>query len=237
MSSGFPSPIPKTKPGPPKRVDRPRRKGELTAERILDAAESLFAERGYAGTTLRDVASAVELRIPSIYNHFPSKEALYSAVLERGIRPVLELLAEFIELDPEQRIAGQLVERVMALLARRPALPRLIQHETLSGGEHLTPMLRDWIRPIFARANQMIQLHPSAERWESEQHPLLVLALYHVVVGYFTLAPLYKELGGVDLVSQPALAAQTRFMTELIAALLPDTLPGTRQEPRREDPR
>ncbi|MCH7709746.1 MAG: helix-turn-helix transcriptional regulator, partial [Myxococcales bacterium] len=44
----------------------PGRKGELTAERILDAAEVLFSERGYAGTTLRDVAASVGIRIPSL---------------------------------------------------------------------------------------------------------------------------------------------------------------------------
>ena len=57
----------------------PGRKGELTAERILDAAEGLFAERGYSGTSLRDVAAAVGIRIPSLYNHFPSKDSLYAA--------------------------------------------------------------------------------------------------------------------------------------------------------------
>ena len=48
----MPSPTPQaTAPAPW------RRKGEQTAERILDAAEALFAERGYAGTSLRDVAT------------------------------------------------------------------------------------------------------------------------------------------------------------------------------------
>ena len=52
-------------------VPRPWRKGQKTAERILDAAENLFADRGYAGTTMRDVSAAVGLRTPSLYNHFP----------------------------------------------------------------------------------------------------------------------------------------------------------------------
>ena len=80
-----------------------RRKGERTAERILDAAEALFAERGYAGATLRDVATEVGLRTPSLYNHFPNKESLYAAVLERGISPVLDVLAEVLKLTDEER--------------------------------------------------------------------------------------------------------------------------------------
>ena len=54
-----------------------------TAERILDAAEDLFAEKGYSATSLGDVADRVGIRSPSLYNHFRNKEALYEAVLER----------------------------------------------------------------------------------------------------------------------------------------------------------
>ncbi len=206
---------------------RPRRKGELTAERILDAAEGLFAERGYAGTTLRDVATAVDLRIPSLYNHFSSKDALYAAVLDRGIRPVLAVLSEFAAGEPTEQNAERLIEKVMALLARRPALPRLIQQETLVGGERLTPMLREWIGPVFARATELIERNPSAKRWPSDQIPLLVLALYHVVVGFFSVAAIYRDLSGIDLLSRRSLAAQTRFLSELVSTLLPDATVAT----------
>ena len=54
-----------------------------TADRILDAAEDLFAEKGYSATSLGDVADRVGIRSPSLYNHFRNKEALYEAVLER----------------------------------------------------------------------------------------------------------------------------------------------------------
>ena len=76
---------------------RQRRKGVLTSERILDAAEARFAERGYAGTSLREVADGVGIRIPSLYNHFPNKASLYAAVLERGITPIFEALDRFVD--------------------------------------------------------------------------------------------------------------------------------------------
>jgi AcrR family transcriptional regulator len=202
-------------PAPPR-----RRKGERTAERILDAAEALFAERGYAGATLRDVASRVGLRTPSLYNHFPNKDALYAAVLERGIRPVLDVLTEVVEArDRGDRDVRQVVEKTMALVGRRPDLPRLIQHETLSGGRHLTPMLSGWIQRTFARAYQMVETTSAAGRWEPDQLPLLVLAMYHVFVGYFAIAHVYKDLSGEDLLSEPSLVRQTRFYGDLVAAL------------------
>jgi AcrR family transcriptional regulator len=206
-----------------------RRKGELTAERILDAAEALFAERGYDGTTLRDVAARVGLRIPSLYNHFASKDSLYAAVLERGIGPVLEVLSEFVAAgDARSRDSGRVIERVMALLARRPNLPRLVQHETLSGGQRLTPMLRGWIGPTFARAHEMVEATQSAQRWEREQIPLLVLAVFHALVGYFAIAPFYRDLNGLDLLTAPMLERQTRLLREIVSALLPADAPPNR---------
>jgi AcrR family transcriptional regulator len=200
--------------------DRPQRKGERTAERILDTAERLFAERGYTGTHLRDVAEAAGLRIPSLYNHFAGKDALYAAVLERGIAPVLEALSEFVsspELDRPQR-----VERMIALLGARPHLSRLVMHETLSGGEYLSPLLRAWFKPALAKAEEIIRASPGARRWSDDQIPLLVAALYQVAVGYFASAPLWKALDRGDLLTPEAVARQTRFFSDLVAALLPD---------------
>ena len=54
-----------------------------TAERVLDVAEALFAEKGYKAASLGEVADGVGIRSPSLYNHFRNKEALYEAVLER----------------------------------------------------------------------------------------------------------------------------------------------------------
>ncbi len=204
-----------------------RRKGELTAERILDAAEALFAERGYAGASLRDVATRVDLRIPSLYNHFPSKDALYAAVLERGIGPVLAILGEFGALDAARRDPGAVIERVMALLQRHPNLPRLVLHETLSGGQRLTPMLREWIAPVFGRASEMVEISPGSGRWTAEQVPLLVLALYHMTIGYFASVALWAELNGSDLLSPPIFEQQTGLLREIVASLFPADPPAT----------
>jgi AcrR family transcriptional regulator len=198
---------------------RTRRRGEVTAERILDAAEALFAAHGYAGTSLRDVALAVDLRIPSLYNHFDSKESLYAAVLERVLGPVLAALAEPVfEVESRRR----LIELVMELLARHPNLPRLVQHEILTGGERLSPLLRDWLQPVLARAEETIQTSGSANHWEPEQLPLLALAMLHVVIGYFSIAPTYRDLTGIDLLDARALERHTRFFHEFVARLLPE---------------
>lgn len=69
-----------------------------TKERILDAAERLFAERGYSATSLRSIVAAAGVNLAAIHYHFHSKEALLEAVIVRRAAPIneerLRLLAE-----------------------------------------------------------------------------------------------------------------------------------------------
>jgi len=196
-------------------------KGERTAQRILDVAEALFAEHGYAGTSLRDVARAAGLRTPSLYNHFESKESLYGAVLDRGLAPVLRSLAESLSSagPPDDEAAAALVERTMQLLAERPNLPRLVHYEALAGGEQLSPILRKWLQPAFEHAHAMVDRSPSAERWSAEQRPLLALAMVNILLGYFSLAPLHRELSGQDLLAADVIAVQTDLFRQIASTL------------------
>jgi AcrR family transcriptional regulator len=54
-----------------------------TSERIHDAGLTLFNERGYTGTTVRELAEAADLTPGAIYNHYPSKESLLFAIIDR----------------------------------------------------------------------------------------------------------------------------------------------------------
>lgn len=59
----------------------PNADGQRTRQAILDAALDLFADKGYFGTSLRDVARVVGVRESALYNYFPGKEALFEALL------------------------------------------------------------------------------------------------------------------------------------------------------------
>jgi AcrR family transcriptional regulator len=56
-----------------------------TRERILRAASELFATRGYHATTTREIAAAVGVRQPSLFHHFPSKEAILQTLLSSDL--------------------------------------------------------------------------------------------------------------------------------------------------------
>lgn len=74
---------------------------EATRAALLDEATALFAERGYAGTSLEDVASASQVTRGAVYHHFASKQALFEAVLDlQEARVTGEVIAAASTADP-----------------------------------------------------------------------------------------------------------------------------------------
>jgi AcrR family transcriptional regulator len=65
-------------------------RGSSTTGRIMDAAERLFADHGFEGTSIRDIVDAAKVNLAAIHYHFRSKEALLEAVLTRRISVVNE---------------------------------------------------------------------------------------------------------------------------------------------------
>jgi AcrR family transcriptional regulator len=189
-----------------------------TPARILDAAESLFAERGFAGTAVRDIAARCGLNPASLYNHFESKQALYEAVLARGLAPLIEVLRRSAESEPGPLPADRMIDDVMAHLARTPNVPRLIQQEAVSGGTHLARLAQRWIRPMLAQGVAAAK-RETAQGWEDDEVPLMIMAWMNLVFGPFALAPLLAEVFHVDPLTPAALARQIRFLKKLARRL------------------
>ena len=96
--------------------------GPNTRQKILDAAEKLFARHGFESTSLRSIIASAGVNLAAIHYHFRGKEGLIRAVIERRFAPVnderLRLLAEY-----ENRAEGQalLVEEILdAFLPNAP---------------------------------------------------------------------------------------------------------------------
>ncbi len=121
-----------------RRSDRTR-DPERTKTAILDAAELLFAKRGFDRTTLQDigVAASVSRGTPGYF--FGSKEELFHAVLDRSFAELRDALARaaFLAAEPEGGAEHGLTEGLGAyldFLAKRPSLIRLMVWDALQGG-------------------------------------------------------------------------------------------------------
>ena len=196
-----------------------------TRERILDAAEALFASRGFEGAAMRDIAAGARLNPASLYNHFTSKQALFEAVLERGLRPLFAVLdaLELVDWSPASLDAA--TDTFIAQLARQPRLPALLEHEALSGGRHLTQLTQKWLRPLFDRALATFKETRAGGRtgalsdWEDDELPILLMTFHHVILGNFALAPMLREVLGEDPLSADALERQRRFARKVVRLL------------------
>jgi len=96
----------------------PRVSSEDRREQILDVAMSLFARQGFEGTTTRQLAETARVNEAIIFRHFPSKEDLYWAIIERrcqtsGRRAILqeELASGGTDLEVFTGIAGRILRR------------------------------------------------------------------------------------------------------------------------------
>lgn len=189
-----------------------------TAQRILDAAEDLFAEKGYSATSLGDVADRVGIRSPSLYNHFRNKEALYQAVLDRLLA---DFSAPFQELERGPVTYERLfhwLETIVRQHHANPNLARLLQHAALSGGPHTNELIDKLFRPMFEPEARIegdkISLFES-----SGLQPWAVMAFNNLVMSYVTMAPMYRDLLGQDPFSESALENQLNLIKTLLRAV------------------
>ena len=96
--------------------------GRQTRQTILDAALELFAEKGYFGTSLRDIAAVVGVRESALYNYFKGKEALFSALIDAAHEHKAEQLAGLLE-EPVTDVR-MVLERLTTLVLDNFCAPR-----------------------------------------------------------------------------------------------------------------
>jgi AcrR family transcriptional regulator len=119
-----------------------KRRGPRRREIILEAAASLFAQRGYMATGIDDIGAAAGITGPGVYRHFASKEDLFRILVEDGVHRLLMTETEPPDADetPDQavdRLVAGLVDSVLS----KAALASVVWHEQ----PHLPPDMRTLI--------------------------------------------------------------------------------------------
>ncbi|MCD9144504.1 MULTISPECIES: TetR/AcrR family transcriptional regulator [Streptomyces] len=76
----------------PRRTRRVRMTGAERREQLLDIGRTLFAEKGFEGTSVEEIAAKAGVSKPVVYEHFGGKEGLYAVVVDREMRQLLDLV-------------------------------------------------------------------------------------------------------------------------------------------------
>ncbi len=90
-----------------------------TVERILDTAEALFAEKGFAETSLRLITSKAGVNLAAVNYHFGSKKSLIQAVFARFLEPFCSNLAQALDVLENSSEQAQTLESLLELLIKQ----------------------------------------------------------------------------------------------------------------------
>lgn len=126
---------------------------------ILDAAEDLFATKGFAATTIKQIATAANVNSALLYYYFEDKATLYREAIRRILSTFTGQGLDLLDhpASPSEAVRT-LVRFQSAFLGSRPHLPRLIARE-LAGHEtaHAIPLFGEVLARLFKRLCEIIR--------------------------------------------------------------------------------
>ena len=184
-----------------------------TKELILASALRHFSDQGFGATSLNDISDDVGIRRPSVLHHFPSKDALYRAVLQM-------LLLDWLKLVEEAAAGAEKgwpkVERMLLAAFRffeeHPEFVRLARREAIDGGPALPAELAEALTPLFDQAVGFLEREMRAGRLRRHNPRQLIITGYGAILSYFSDAPLITALLGGDPASEPYLTERRRHI-------------------------
>ena len=199
-----------------------RSKGEQTGERILDAAEALFAQRGYEGTSLREIARQAGIKQPGLYNYFENKQALYAAVLDRALAPMADAMQIELSRTKPKEIQTTLAAVMTDILLEHPKMAalfqRALQGDDASIGNRL---IRRWLDRLFTQAIDTMQAigFKDVDRTDLA---IQTIAMFNLTTGYFLSQGIFEMIVGGDITDPDNIARQKKLLDRIVGAVLRD---------------
>ena len=138
-----------------------------TAQSILDAAEFLFQRQGYHGTSMRQLARFAGVTPAAIYNHYPSKEDIFVALLRARLpHRALALAVQQAEGDDAEELLRDGIRRMRGALEDRFDSLRLGFIEVLEfEGRHLPLVLPEILTPAISFLERLRASDPRLQAW------------------------------------------------------------------------
>jgi TetR/AcrR family transcriptional regulator len=204
-----------------------------TRDRVLQVAQALFAERGYRGASLRDIAKRIGIKAPSLLHHFPSKQQLYLAVLDKMFES-LEDAANAIAWGRESRQERmrQAVTDAIDFIASRPDFVRIMWKEMADESGVGRQVLKRRLPPLFSTAVNFIFRGQRDGEFRAEVDPLhFMWSLNSITIGYFTTAAMIRRLWSMNLLEPAMIDRRKREVLDMVERTLFTSKPQTPETP------
>lgn len=162
--------------------------------RILASATRLFANLGYNGVSIRDIASHAGVNEVTIYRHYPRKRDLYVAVLAAELEQVRlggDMLARIAEAKDAKIVLTHTFELISVTLLSRPELLRLIQYSTLEMGDDFDALLHRYLSQLVEVVSRYLEPWVIRGDLRCASAKTLVLALVGIILSHRPLGRLF----------------------------------------------
>ena len=184
-----------------------------TRDQLLDAAEELFAERGFYGVSIAAVADCLGITKQALLHHFGTKERLYAEVLRRISDRFAELPGES-QASPADALRSYFL-RLHTQLQQNPAQTRLLMRELLDNNQRAESAGKWYLEPFLNRLTDMVLAQPNWQQATREA----ALAFAYLLVGAIN----YYGVSGPTLAGMFGKRKQAQLdktMPDQLAALL-----------------
>jgi AcrR family transcriptional regulator len=197
---------------------------------ILDAATELFAERGFGGVSIQEIADAAATHKTTVLYHFATKDALHEAVLDEALGRLATVMREFLAGELRRDRLAYLLDQNQSFFAEHTALARLLERELLESSG-VEAYLQRFVEPIYRPALESIQGAIAAGTIRRIDPAFFIHDLHVQLIGYFCHRPLLERLRGGDPYSVEALIARRDYLVDLIfRQLVPEKVANKREK-------
>lgn len=199
---------------------RPANK-RLRRDEILDEATRLFAERGYEGTSMADLAERVGLRKASLFHHFASKEVLYGAVLERLVAAVGSAIGKAAQQPGSflERVDG-LTDAITIVLGEQPFAARLLIREVMDWGPVVRDQLAQTMMTVLDATEQFIRGGQEEGTFVEGDSKQLIVSLLGVHFMPFAVGQIMQRFVGSDPSEPVFIEARRKAVREHVRLIL-----------------
>lgn len=192
-------------------------KGQRTANRILDAAEDLFARWGFGATSLRDIAVQAGIQQPGLYKHFAGKEDLYRQVHERALKPLFDLMQDILDGPDDMPGLAALTGRMTDLLALHPNIAGLLIRAAIARADDADDITAEWLGQLVAYGRRISA--KAGAVGDPDALALQIVGVFNLLFGYFWASPLIATLTGKAADAPSLLAIQKRLLDGFVESL------------------
>jgi len=196
-----------------------------TRANILAEARRLFAEQGYDGTSLNDIAAGVGIKRASVLHHFPSKEAIYQEVFNTALAEWVDIVMDASQQERPDH-GWSFFDDVMTagfrFFMQNAEFVSIVRRETLNRESKLGIDLGVALRPMWQQAANYFRTEMDAGTFRRFDPDQLLLTGYGAILSYFSDLPFIEGLLDRDPLAQDLLELRLQHFREFFrAALIP----------------